>query len=65
MDRDDALPVPQGRVKELEREVVFIRKQLDTLGSPWWKRLWYRIDGWPPWYVVATKRAWRPWHKKS
>lgn len=53
----------QSRVKTLEEQLRFAQKQLDTLGSPWWKRLWYRIDGWPPWYEVAKKRNWRPWHR--
>ena len=60
---DDQLPVPQGRVKELERRVRHLEKMLDTLGTPWYKRLWFRIDGWPPWYVVAQRPAWRPWRR--
>lgn len=50
------------RCSELERRVRHVEKQLDTLGSPWWKRLWFRLDGWPAWWVVAAGRAWRPWH---
>lgn len=44
-----------GRVRTLE-------KMIDTKDSPWWKRLWFRIDGWPAWYRVVERRSWRPWH---
>jgi hypothetical protein len=43
-----------GRVRTLE-------KMLDTKDSPWWKRLWFRIDGYPAWYRVGP-RSRRPWH---
>ena len=40
-------------------------KRFDTLQSPWWKRLWFRIDGWPGIRDLnAPQRAWRPWHRK-
>jgi len=51
------------RCHELEKRVRYLEKQIDTLGSPWWKRLWFRIDGWPPWWIVAQERSWRPWHR--
>lgn len=54
----DAFIELSGRVRHLE-------KMLDTLGSPWWKRLWFRVDGYAPWYVVERRRQWRPWHPLS
>ena len=48
--------------EQLCARVRHLEKQLDTAGSPWWKLLWFRIDGWPAWWIVATKRSWRPWH---
>lgn len=40
-------------------------KRFDTLQSPWWKRLWFRIDGWPGIRDLnAPRRARRPWHRK-
>lgn len=46
-----------ARIRDLE-------KRLDTLQSPLWKRLWFRIDGWPGQRDLnATHRAWRPWHR--
>lgn len=44
-----------GRVRLLE-------KMLDTKATPLWRRIWFRIDGWPAWYHVAERRQWRPWH---
>jgi hypothetical protein len=54
----------EAQIIELRQQLRHMQKQLDTLGSPWWKRLWFRIDGWPAWYVVAERRAWRPWHRR-
>ena len=51
------------RCKALERRMRHTEKQLDTRATPLWKRVLFRIDGWPPWYVVAERRAWRPWHR--
>jgi hypothetical protein len=47
-------------VQQAER-IRYLEKLIDTRDSPWWKRLWWRIDGWPPWHRVGA-RAWRPWH---
>lgn len=60
---DDLLPVSQGRVMEVEADVRRILKMLDTLGSPWWKRLWWRIDGYEPWWIVERRRRPRLWHR--
>lgn len=41
-------------------------QRFDTLQTRWWKRLWFRIDGWPG--VVnlnADRRASRPWHRRG
>jgi hypothetical protein len=45
-----------GRVRTLE-------KLIDTRATPTWKRLWFRLDGWPPWYVLGVEPAWRPWRR--
>lgn len=48
-------------VTQLQHRVRYLEKLLDTRASPWWKRVWWRVDGWPPWYVVGErKRRW--WH---
>lgn len=45
-----------GRVRHLE-------KMMDTRATPLWKRLVFRLDGWPSWVVVAERPAWRPWRR--
>ena len=35
------------RIDELERMVADHAQRFDTIQTPWWKRLWYRFDGWP------------------
>ena len=50
------------RVKELERVVRDHGKRWDTLQTPLWKRIWFRLDGWPGQRDLnADRRAWRPW----
>jgi hypothetical protein len=49
------------RVTEVERRLRLVEKQLDTHGSPFYKRAWFRANGWPPWWVTDRPRAWRPW----
>lgn len=52
------------RVEELERLSSDHAQRFDTLQTPWWKRLWFRIDGWPGIRDLNAKgRAHRPWHK--
>ena len=62
-------PTVEARLASLEFNVVqlagrirLLEKMIDTKASPWWKRLWFRIDGWPAWYEVAERRSRRPWH---
>jgi hypothetical protein len=51
------------KVEELERIVSDHAQRLDTLQTPLWKRVWFRIDGWPGQNDLnADKRQWRPWH---
>jgi hypothetical protein len=52
----------QINIDELQRRVRYLEKVIDTKSSPWYKRLWWRIDGWPAWYEVGPKRK-RWWHK--
>lgn len=51
------------RVDELELEVRDHAQRFDTLQTPLWKRVWFRIDGWPGQSDLnAARRARRPWH---
>ena len=45
-----------GRIEEIE-------SVLSTLGTPLWKRFWFRVNGWPAWYINAPEPKHRPWHK--
>jgi hypothetical protein len=41
-------------------------QRFDTLQTAWWKRMWFRIDGWPGRRDLnADRRAWRPWHRRE
>ena len=50
------------RIENLEREVGDHRERFDTLQTPWWKRVWFWIDGWP-WYDLNGTQRRRPWHR--
>jgi hypothetical protein len=47
----------------LADRVRHVEKMLDTRATPLWKRVIFRIDGWPSWTVVADQPRWRPWRK--
>lgn len=50
-------------MEQLNLKVSDINQRLDTLQTPLWKRVWFRIDGWPGQNNLnAERRAWRPWH---
>lgn len=51
------------RIDALEQRIMDHEQRFDTLQTPLWKRVWFRIDGWPgQTNLNADKRAWRPWH---
>ncbi len=57
------MPHVLSRLDELERIQSDHTQRFDTLQTVWWKRLWFRIDGWPGQKDLnADKHAWRPWH---
>ena len=50
--------------RQLWHLVMDHEQRFDTLQTALWKRLWFRIDGWPGQRNLnAERRAWRPWHK--
>lgn len=52
------------RVEELERTVSELDQCLDTLQTPLWKRVLFRLDGWPGQRELNAERpAWRPWRR--
>jgi hypothetical protein len=53
-----------ARVMELERIVSDHAQRFDTLQSPLWKRVMFRIDGWAGQRDLnADAPAWRPWRR--
>ena len=50
------------RVAALEHLVSDHTQRFDTLQTPWWKRLWFKIDGWPYYDLNGAQRR-RPWHR--
>ena len=50
------------RVEQLEIAVSDHAQRFDTLQTPWWKRVWFWIDGWP-WYDLHGTQRRRPWHR--
>jgi hypothetical protein len=50
------------RINELERRVMDHEQRFDTLQTPLWKRLWFKIDGWPYYDLNGTQQH-RPWHR--
>jgi hypothetical protein len=58
-----AINVLRVQMAQLQRDVVDHRERFETLQTPLWKRIWFRIDGWPgQCNLNAEQRAWRPWH---
>lgn len=52
------------RVEQMERMVSDHDQRFDTLQTPLWKRIWFRINGWPgirDLNAPAPHR--RPWHR--
>lgn len=62
-DADAHVGSHEAQINALADRIRTLEKQIDTHGSPWWKRILFRIDGWPAWWVVAARPAWRPWHR--
>jgi len=52
-----------ARLDQFADRLRLLEKRLDTLGTPWYRRVLFRLNGWPAWYIVADRPAWRPWHR--
>ena len=59
------MPHVLTRLDELERHAVDVDQRFDTLQTPLWKRLMFRIDGWPGQRNLNAaepqRRPWRRW----
>lgn len=52
----------QTQFDTLARQVMDHEQRFDTLQTPWWKRVWFWIDGWP-WHDLNGTQKRRPWHR--
>lgn len=50
------------RVDALEQSVRDHTQRFDTLQTSWFKRVWFKFDGWP-WYDLNGTQKRRPWHR--
>lgn len=62
-DAELVLTSIQTRLTALECRVRHLEKIEDTRNTVWWRRLLFRVDGWPRAGIVASERSWRPWHR--
>lgn len=51
-----------ARLDALEKLYIDHAQRFDTLQTPFWKRVWFWIDGWPWHDLNGTQRS-RPWHR--
>jgi len=53
------------RLDGLERASSDLVQRFDTLQTPLWKRILFRLDGWPGQNDLNAERpAWRPWRRR-
>lgn len=50
-------------VTDSATRIRHLEEIIDTRNTPLWKRIVFRLDGWPSWVVVAEAPQWRPWRK--
>ena len=48
------------RIDALERLVSDHEQRFDTLQTPFWKRMWFWVQGWP-WHDLNGEKKRRPW----
>lgn len=59
------------RLQAAEITISDHEQRFDTLQTPFWKRIWFWIDGWPWHDLNGTQkhRAWhgwrRAWHRRA
>src|SRR5688572_15211321 len=48
---------------EHDRRIRAMEDRFDTLNTPRWRRLLFRLDGWGPWHTLREHPRWRPWRR--
>lgn len=64
-DMEAEITVLKEQVKQLRLAASDYEQRFDTLQTPFWKRWWFWLDGWPWHDLNAEKRRWRPWHRQK
>lgn len=53
-----------ARVDQYEDIIFQMTRKFDTLETPLWKRIWFRIDGFPGQSDLdRDEPQWRPWRR--
>jgi len=52
-----------SRLDEVERIQSDYAQRFDTLQTSLWKRILFRLDGWPGQRNLNGQQSWRPWHR--
>ena len=54
-----------ARLTQIEDMTFSHSRRFDTLETPLWKRVWFRIDGWPGQSNLDEHDGprWRPWRR--
>lgn len=63
-DRDARVESLEVNVAQQAGRIRLLEKMLDTRSTPLWRRVVFRLDGWPSWTTVAAAPAWRPWRRR-
>lgn len=54
----------QARLDQIEDITFLHTRKFDTLETPLWKRVWFRIDGFPGQADLdRDEPRWRPWRR--
>jgi hypothetical protein len=62
-DAETAINSLRLNVDQLAGRIRHLEKMLDTRATPFYRRVVFRLDGWPSWPYVALRPAWRPWRR--
>jgi hypothetical protein len=53
----------ERRLDSLEQRVMDHEQRFDTLQTPFFRRWWFWLQGWP-WYDLNGTQQRRPWHRR-
>lgn len=62
-DAEAEIHVLRQQVEQFSQMVMDHEQRFDTLQTPWWKRVWFWVNGWPWYDLNAPRPKRRPWHR--